>query len=174
METGLPPNYTIRVSRTHNREYFLNISTNESSWEPPAGTDKQKLDNYLQQFDSNGHRPVVGDNKQVRVTHLLVKHNQSRRPKSWKSPESITLSRDDAIRLAKKYRLQVINDQIPLGELAKTESDCSSHSQNGDLGWFGKGQMQPPFEEAAFSLHVGELSEPVETDSGIHLLLRTG
>ena len=42
------------------------------------------------------------------------------------------------------------------------------------LGVFGKGQMQPAFEKAAFALEIGELSEPVESDSGIHLILRTG
>ncbi|EGV61409.1 peptidyl-prolyl cis-trans isomerase Pin1 [Yamadazyma tenuis] len=174
METGLPENYAIQVSRTHNREYYVNNVTGESSWEPPAGTDKQKLDKYLEEFENNGYKPLVNSNKQVRATHLLVKHNQSRRPKSWKSPDGITRSRDDAIRLIKQYREKVLKENIPLGDLAATESDCSSHSQHGDLGWFGKGQMQPPFEITSFNLNVGELSEPVETDSGIHLLLRTG
>jgi peptidyl-prolyl cis-trans isomerase NIMA-interacting 1 len=37
---------------------------------------------------------------------------------------------------------------------------------------FGKGQMQPAFEHAAFGLKVGELSEIIESDSGVHLILR--
>lgn len=172
IETGLPPQYAIRISRTHNREYYLNLTTNESSWEPPAGTDSNKLHKYLQDFENNGHKPVVKDNT-VRATHLLVKHNQSRRPRSWKSPSGITRTRDDAIKLIKQYREQVLSQGISLGDLAETESDCSSHSQKGDLGYFGKGENQPAFEEATYSLHVGELSDPVETDSGIHLIQRT-
>ena len=38
---------------------------------------------------------------------------------------------------------------------------------------FGPGQMQKPFEEATFALQVGEMSEAVDTDSGVHIILRT-
>lgn len=58
-------------------------------------------------------------------------------------------------------------------ELASVHSDCSSHSHGGDLGPFGKGQMQKPFEDATFKLDVGKLSDIVDTDSGVHLILRT-
>ena len=49
------------------------------------------------------------------------------------------------------YRQQ-ITDGFDFGTLAKTESDCSSASKNGDLGIFGRGQMQPAFEEATYIL----------------------
>ena len=57
-------------------------------------------------------------------------------------------------------------------QIAYAESDCSSHEKGGDLGMFGKGQMQKAFEEASFKLQVGQLSNIVDTDSGIHILLR--
>jgi peptidyl-prolyl cis-trans isomerase NIMA-interacting 1 len=60
-----------------------------------------------------------------------------------------------------------------LQELAKTESDCSSAKHGGDLGFFGRGQMQRAFEEAAFALNVGQMSGIIDTDSGLHLILRT-
>ena len=60
------------------------------------------------------------------------------------------------------------------GSLARKHSDCSSHDHDGDLGWFGPGQMQKPFEDAAFSLRVGEISGIVDSQSGVHLVLRTG
>ena len=56
--------------------------------------------------------------------------------------------------------------------LAKKESDCNSYKREGDLGAFGRGRMQKPFEHAAFGLNIGQLSEPVETDSGVHLIFR--
>jgi peptidyl-prolyl cis-trans isomerase NIMA-interacting 1 len=41
-------------------------------------------------------------------------------------------------------------------------------------GLFGRGKMQKPFEEAAFALKVGEMSDIIDTDSGVHIILRTG
>lgn len=72
------------------------------------------------------------------------------------------------------YRKRITSGETTLKELASTESDCSSARKEGDLGFFGPGQMQKPFEEATFALEINELSEPVFTDSGIHLILRTG
>lgn len=172
-ETGLPPGWTIAVSRTHNKEYFLDQATKELSWEPPFGTDKTKLDAYIQQLKERGFKPVVASDGKVRASHLLVKHKDSRRPKSWKHPDGITITRDEAIAIAKKLREQLLKGEKKLNELAESESDCSSHAQGGDLGFFGKGQMQPSFEEAAFALHVGEISDLVESDSGIHIIQRT-
>lgn len=172
VSTGLPSNWSLRVSSKHNREYYYNESTKESVWDPPLDTDLNQLKTYLQQFEKNGFRPVVKD-KKVRASHLLIKHNQSRRPKSWKNPEGISRTRDEAVILARKYRDQIILGSVTLGELAETESDCSSHAQSGDLGFFTRGKMQPPFEEAAFGLNMGEISDLVESDSGIHIIQRT-
>lgn len=58
-------------------------------------------------------------------------------------------------------------------DVASRESDCSSARRGGDLGEFGRGQMQRPFEEATYALKVGELSGTVDTDSGVHIILRT-
>ena len=57
------------------------------------------------------------------------------------------------------------------GEVAAKYSKCPSKDAGGSLGEFGRGQMVPEFEEAAFSLDVGELSEPVKTDFGYHVII---
>jgi len=59
-------------------------------------------------------------------------------------------------------------------EVAKTSSDCPSRVRGGDLGYFSKGTMVPEFEEIAFALKEGQVSEPVQTQFGYHLILVHG
>lgn len=108
----------------------------------------------------------------VRASHLLVKHRDSRRPSSWKE-RVITRSREEALEMIQAFRVRLLSGE-DFATLASQESHCSSARRGGDLGEFGPGQMQPPFEAATYALAVGELSQPVFTDSGVHLVLRTG
>lgn len=57
-------------------------------------------------------------------------------------------------------------------ELAHGFSKCPSSKRGGDLGEFGRGRMVPSFEEAAFALQVNEVSPPVRTQFGYHLIQR--
>ena len=81
-------------------------------------------------------------------------------------------SKDDALKEIEDLKAQ-IDDGANFAELAEEHSDCPSGSGGGDLGEFGRGMMVKPFEEAAFGLDVDAISEPVETDFGYHLILRT-
>lgn len=58
--------------------------------------------------------------------------------------------------------------------LAKNYSDDPSADNGGDLGWFSRGEMVPQFEEAAFALQPGDISEVVETVFGFHIIKVTG
>ncbi len=69
-------------------------------------------------------------------------------------------------------------ERISKGESFKTVamelSECPSRKRGGDLGYFGRGAMVKPFETAAFSLQVNEMTkEPIKTRFGYHLILRT-
>ncbi len=56
----------------------------------------------------------------------------------------------------------------------EVSQDPGSAGQGGDLGWFGKGQMVEPFEKAAYALEVGQISEPVQTTFGWHIIQLIG
>jgi foldase protein PrsA len=60
-------------------------------------------------------------------------------------------------------------------DLAKKYStDTGTKDKGGDLGWFGKGKMDPDFEKAAFALKINEISAPVKTQFGYHIIQKTG
>jgi parvulin-like peptidyl-prolyl isomerase len=102
----------------------------------------------------------------VRASHILLMYAGSER-------SSATRSRDQA-----QQQIQQIKTEIDGGadfsELATKHSDCPSGKKGGDLGSFGRGQMVPEFETAAFGLPVGGTSGVVETPFGYHLIRRTG
>ena len=168
----VPAGWEKRTSRSTGQVYYLNQFTKQSQWDLPTSPAEP---------DS---APV-----QVRASHLLVKHRDSRRPSSWRE-ENITRSKEEALDILAGYRRQIVNKEATFEELAGKFSDCSSAKKGGDLGMFGKGQMQKPFEDATFALNVrvitlasidvncfllkvGDMSEAVDTDSGVHIILRT-
>lgn len=111
------------------------------------------------------------DTAEVQCAHLLVKHKGSRRPSSWRE-DNITRSKSEALEILEGYRQRIQSGDAALPALAQQYSDCSSAKRGGDLGMFKRGMMQKPFEDAAFALKVGEMSDVVDTDSGVHLILR--
>ena len=107
------------------------------------------------------HRAEFGKEAQVRAQHILVT------PKS-QSP-------DDKLAALKKIR--DIRDRVAAGsdfaEEAAAHSDCPSGKQaGGSLGWFSHGMMVKEFDEAAFALPVGGLSDIIETQFGFHVILK--
>lgn len=91
-ETGLPPNWEVRHSQSKNLPYYFNSADRNSRWEPPPGTDTDKLKVYMAKYHSpaagagsNSAAAAGGGEGKIRAAHLLVKHNESRRPSSWKS-----------------------------------------------------------------------------------------
>lgn len=72
---------------------------------------------------------------------------------------------------------QKLYDEIKNGksfaEAASEYSLCPSGYAGGDLGYFGRGMMVKPFEDAAFDMEIGEISKPVQTQFGWHLIQLT-
>lgn len=63
-----------------------------------------------------------------------------------------------------------LNDGYKFEAMAKAKSKCPSGKKGGSLGWFGRQQMVREFEQAAFSMKKGEISKPVKTQFGWHII----
>jgi len=97
--------------------------------------------------------------EQVKASHILIKVG----PKA-----------DEPQKAAARKKIEEIQQKVKKGDdfaaLAKEFSEGPSSAKGGDLGYFRKGQMMKPFEDAAFALKPGEVSDIVETSFGYHLI----
>jgi peptidyl-prolyl cis-trans isomerase C len=107
----------------------------------------------------DAHRDLFKRPEQIRASHILIRvdrqADQSQKDESRKKMEAI------------QQRLKKGED---FAELAKQYSEDPSSAKGGDLGYFGRGRMVRPFEDAAFALKPGEVSDIVETQFGYHLI----
>lgn len=78
--------------------------------------------------------------------------------------------RADILSLAEEIRGEIVGGELDFVEAAAIYSEDSTRDSGGDLGTFDRNRMEAPFTEAAFSLPVGEISQPVETRYGLHLI----
>ncbi len=118
------------------------------------------------------------------ATEAEAKEFYDSHPDDFKKPETVTASHilikfdendTDETKAAKKAKLEKIRADIIAGsntfaEAATEYSDCPSKVRGGELGTFGKGQMVPQFEVAAFSQEVDEVGDVIETQFGYHII----
>ncbi|MDI3481209.1 MAG: foldase protein PrsA [Tepidanaerobacteraceae bacterium] len=151
---------------------------------------KDALDNYLKQqgLDRKTFEKVLKDQliinnlkekltSDVKVTDEDVKKYYESNKDMFKLPSPEI--RASHILVATEEEAQEILAQIKAGkdfaELAKKYSiDPGTKDKGGDLGYFGKGTMDPEFEKVVFSLKQGEVSQPVKTKFGYHIIRVTG
>jgi peptidyl-prolyl cis-trans isomerase C len=76
--------------------------------------------------------------------------------------------------LAQAHSILAEASPANFSQLAQKYSSCPSKNMGGDLGEFGPGMMVKPFEDATTALEVGQLSQPVQTQFGWHVIKRTG
>lgn len=127
-----------------------------------SGEDAKDLESMAKYFSRQ-------TGEQVHARHILLSVlDEKGQPSKW---ESASPSEKAAVR----KKMEDIQKQIKKGanfaELAEKNSvDKGSAANGGDLGFFGRGQMVPAFEKAAFSLAEGQVSEIVESPFGLHLI----
>ena len=100
------------------------------------------------------NRDMLSRGPRVRASHILCGVSAK------DTAEEKRKAREKAAGLLKKVR-----GGGDFARLARENSSCPSSAQGGDLGYFGKGDMVPPFEKAAFALKTGEVSDVVESQS---------
>lgn len=105
-------------------------------------TDEDALDYY------NNNKNVFTQQPTVTAKHILV----------------------DSKELCDKIKSEIDSNEITFEEAAVKYSTCPSKEQGGNLGAFGRGMMVPEFEEAAFNLEIGVVSDSVQTQFGYHLI----
>jgi parvulin-like peptidyl-prolyl isomerase len=105
--------------------------------------------------------------EEAQGSHILIRFKGSRVPLK---PNEKDLTEAEALAKAQDIRSK-LTAGADFVVLAKAESDdVGSATKGGDLGAFRRGQMVKPFDQAAFTLPIGQVSEPVRTDFGYHLI----
>jgi peptidyl-prolyl cis-trans isomerase C len=118
-----------------------------------ATSTDEEIENFY-----NSNIEQMGTPIEVHARHILI------------TPESTSLADHQAAKAEADSILAEIRDGADFVVLAKTRSQGPSAPRGGDLGYFGPGQMVPPFERAAFALQPGEISEVVQTQFGYHVI----
>ncbi len=175
---SLPQQMAMQVRRDGNKKAVINeIINSELIYADAIDNRYDEEDEFLERLDKEEERllkqyaifklyktfpPVEDDevetyykenkmnffaDEEVRASHILVKEEGT----------------------AKKV-IEELNSGVDFEQAAKTYSTCPSKQRGGDLGFFGKGKMVKEFEDAAFAMEKGKVSEPVKTQFGYHII----
>ena len=128
-----------------------------------------------------GEQEVAATEEQVHARHILlnviepsaepaVTPEPTAEGAPAPTPTPAPRSEAEAIALATELRDRILAGEKFEDIAAQYSNDTSNAQSGGDLGWFGHGAMVPTFDEAAFALPIGQISEPITTSFGVHLI----
>ena len=149
------------------QEQDLTIQKYKENFDKNLKISDEEMKKYYEEHKADYYKD------EVKASHILI----STVDDNGKELSEVCLCRRIINREAKKEAKKKAEEVLKkaksgeeFSELAKEYSDDSSASKGGDLGYFTKGQMVQPFEEAAFSLKSGEISGLVESEYGYHII----
>ncbi len=141
-----------RVAEQRRVEYLL---VDSKSLEDKVKVEAADIEDYYYDHDDE-----YTATKKVRASHILIK-----------LPPNATPEMDKAARKKAEEIRRQLEKGADFAKLAtKFSDDKASAAKGGDLGYFTRGKLVPPFEQAAFSMEKGQLSQPVKTDYGYHII----
>jgi peptidyl-prolyl cis-trans isomerase C len=143
--------------REYSRRDVIVANFVNSTIVPKITVNEEECKKYYDQNIDKFHQ-----DEKVRASHILCGIDAKA------SAEEKKKAREKAEKLRKELAAGA-----DFAKLAKENSSCPSSKQGGDLGFFGRGQMVQPFEQAAFALKPGEISDVVETPYGYHIIKQT-
>lgn len=123
-------------------------------FETDAIAEDEDIERYYNQYENRFRVP-----KQIKASHILLT-----------VPPEATEEEEGKIKEKMLDILKKIEAGEDFSELAKANSECPSGKRGGDLGYFGKGKMDPAFEKSAFALNVGEVSQVIRSSFGYHII----
>ena len=147
----------------HLKQNNLHLDALRHQWQWQIGWRKY-LDRYLtdenleKYFDQNKRKY---DGTMLRVSHILIQVNRDAEPSDW----------DSAIAESQSIRKLIVEKELSWQDAVKKHSDAASAKEQGDAGWIEYQRPMPrEFTDAAFALEANQISEPIRTAFGMHLV----
>lgn len=129
---------------------------------------KYEYENQVRTYLANLHIEKITLRKlsETRIKEFYEsQYKASRSGKEFNASHILLETESEALEVQNMLR-----ESKEFSELAKTRSTGPSGPNGGNLGWFSKGMMVPPFEKAVLVLKVGEISDPIQTQYGWHII----
>ena len=140
----------------------LKVGDNEA-----AGQAEKTIEKKAPDVTTEAPKPVKRSREKLSASHILLMHKESRRV-----PPTVTRTKDEAKKLIDEI-YKKLKGGADFAELAKEYSDCpSGKRKGGNLGIFPANRMAPAFTEGVKGIAVGEITEPIETPFGYHIIKR--
>ncbi|WP_019936886.1 peptidylprolyl isomerase [Bordetella sp. FB-8] len=155
---NLMPGQVTGVLRAANGFHIIKVTARAMERVAAPVRQQQQVPPGIQQLDSiPSAAPGTIEITQTHARHILIK-------------TSAVMTDAEARQKLEEIRQRIVSGQATFGEMARQYSQDSSASEGGDLGWLSPGQTVPAFEQAMDKLKPGQISEPIASPFGWHLI----